>query len=135
MIFLGVWALFGVGTLTGSRRGLPSENAIRVGHILTGGSATTPVQHTPLSPKVAAPDTSMKSSPYSVPIELDDISLSYDDLYFADPYHSDDSDDQHDGTSTEYLIGRISAWICTTLYLTSRLPQIWKNVCILLYPA
>ncbi len=26
------------------------------------------------------------------------------------------------------IIGRISAWICTTLYLTSRLPQIWKNV-------
>ncbi|KAH9935027.1 PQ loop repeat-domain-containing protein [Fomitopsis serialis] len=29
--------------------------------------------------------------------------------------------------STEFIIGRISAWICTTLYLTSRLPQIWKN--------
>ena len=26
------------------------------------------------------------------------------------------------------VVGRISAWICTTLYLTSRLPQIWKNV-------
>lgn len=26
------------------------------------------------------------------------------------------------------LVGRISAWCCTTLYLTSRLPQIWKNV-------
>ncbi|KAG8840080.1 hypothetical protein FRC20_005804 [Serendipita sp. 405] len=25
------------------------------------------------------------------------------------------------------LVGRISAWACTTLYLTSRLPQIWKN--------
>ncbi|PVF94159.1 PQ-loop-domain-containing protein [Serendipita vermifera] len=25
------------------------------------------------------------------------------------------------------IIGRISAWACTTLYLTSRLPQIWKN--------
>lgn len=27
-------------------------------------------------------------------------------------------------------IGRISAWACTTLYLTSRLPQIWKNVSV-----
>ena len=26
------------------------------------------------------------------------------------------------------IIGRIAAWTCTTLYLTSRLPQIWKNV-------
>jgi hypothetical protein len=30
--------------------------------------------------------------------------------------------------SFKRLIGRISAWACTTLYLTSRLPQIWKNV-------
>lgn len=29
---------------------------------------------------------------------------------------------------TEQVIGRVSAWTCTTLYLTSRLPQIWKNV-------
>ncbi|KAH9808020.1 PQ loop repeat-domain-containing protein [Melampsora americana] len=27
------------------------------------------------------------------------------------------------------LIGRISAWLCAILYLTSRLPQIWKNFC------
>lgn len=29
--------------------------------------------------------------------------------------------------TTERIIGRVSAWVCTTLYLTSRLPQIWKN--------
>ncbi|EJU05140.1 hypothetical protein DACRYDRAFT_19737, partial [Dacryopinax primogenitus] len=28
---------------------------------------------------------------------------------------------------TERILGRVSAWTCTTLYLTSRLPQIWKN--------
>ncbi|TXT03855.1 hypothetical protein VHUM_04332 [Vanrija humicola] len=33
-------------------------------------------------------------------------------------------DDEPDLKET---IGRISAWCCTTLYLTSRLPQIWKN--------
>ncbi|KAG0149920.1 hypothetical protein CROQUDRAFT_652885 [Cronartium quercuum f. sp. fusiforme G11] len=27
------------------------------------------------------------------------------------------------------LIGRTSAWLCAILYLTSRLPQIWKNFC------
>ncbi|KAG6868235.1 hypothetical protein C0993_005935 [Termitomyces sp. T159_Od127] len=27
----------------------------------------------------------------------------------------------------ERTIGRVFAWLCTTLYLTSRLPQIWKN--------
>jgi hypothetical protein len=34
--------------------------------------------------------------------------------------------------SFKRLIGRTSAWACTTLYLTSRLPQIWKNVSFLL---
>ncbi|KAI0818501.1 PQ loop repeat-domain-containing protein [Irpex lacteus] len=34
---------------------------------------------------------------------------------------------EHEDPPMEYIIGRISAWICTTLYLTSRLPQIWKN--------
>ncbi|KZV81060.1 hypothetical protein EXIGLDRAFT_731912 [Exidia glandulosa HHB12029] len=29
--------------------------------------------------------------------------------------------------SWERVIGRVAAWVCTTLYLTSRLPQIWKN--------
>lgn len=39
--------------------------------------------------------------------------------------------DNNSGNSNSHyqrVIGRASAWICTTLYLTSRLPQIWKNV-------
>lgn len=35
-------------------------------------------------------------------------------------------DDDH-SSDTEKLIGRLAAWTCATLYLTSRLPQIWKN--------
>jgi uncharacterized protein with PQ loop repeat len=27
----------------------------------------------------------------------------------------------------QYTLGRIMAWTCTVLYLTSRMPQIWKN--------
>ncbi|CAE7080759.1 unnamed protein product [Rhizoctonia solani] len=37
------------------------------------------------------------------------------------------SDGEPDRTSWSWRVGRISAWICTTLYLTSRMPQIWKN--------
>lgn len=33
----------------------------------------------------------------------------------------------------ERFIGRASAWLCTTLYLTSRLPQIWTNVSVCSY--
>lgn len=32
------------------------------------------------------------------------------------------------GPDWERIIGRTSAWTCTTAYLTSRLPQIWQNV-------
>lgn len=35
-----------------------------------------------------------------------------------------------DSQSYQRIIGRISAWSCTTLYLTSRMPQIWKNVSV-----
>ncbi|KAG8748287.1 hypothetical protein FRC10_007677 [Ceratobasidium sp. 414] len=37
------------------------------------------------------------------------------------------AEDGPDRTSWTWIIGRISAWACTTLYLTSRMPQIWKN--------
>ena len=33
-------------------------------------------------------------------------------------------------TANSRFLGRVFAWLCTTLYLTSRLPQIWKNVSI-----
>ncbi|KAJ2923456.1 hypothetical protein H1R20_g13630, partial [Candolleomyces eurysporus] len=38
-----------------------------------------------------------------------------------------DDDHPKDEPDFERVLGRIFAWICTTLYLTSRLPQIWKN--------
>ncbi|KAJ7905622.1 PQ loop repeat-domain-containing protein [Mycena olivaceomarginata] len=64
LVFLSLFALYGVGTWTGGRSG-------NVGHVLSA----VPMGYVP--PPAAA--------------------------------------------------GRIFAWLCTTLYLTSRLPQIWKN--------
>lgn len=37
-------------------------------------------------------------------------------------------DDEDEPVDWERVLGRASAWVCTTLYLTSRMPQIWKNV-------
>ncbi|WVQ71738.1 hypothetical protein IAR50_001279 [Cryptococcus sp. DSM 104548] len=50
-------------------------------------------------------------------------------LEFAHNHTSDEPLPPHPGSppSFQRTIGRISAWSCTTLYLTSRLPQIWKN--------
>lgn len=126
MVFLGAWALFGVGTLAGSRRGLPTENTIRVGRVLTPAGLQ--------NAQILAPttDTLGKIAPEEVPARHADTPRSYDDLHFEQEIPSTRADGPNghhdDAPSTEYLIGRISAWICTTLYLTSRLPQIWKNV-------
>lgn len=32
-----------------------------------------------------------------------------------------------DAASWRRLVGRISAWLCALLYITSRIPQIWEN--------
>lgn len=37
-------------------------------------------------------------------------------------------DEDEEPVDWERVLGRASAWVCTTLYLTSRMPQIWKNV-------
>ena len=61
-------------------------------------------------------------------------------LYYASPSPSTDavSDERHAEPNPPYehppppswerIVGRISAWICTVLYMTSRLPQIWTNL-------
>jgi hypothetical protein len=46
------------------------------------------------------------------------------------PVILNDSDVSLAAPSKDRVVGRIFAWLCTTLYLTSRLPQIWKNVSI-----
>ncbi|KWU44967.1 hypothetical protein RHOSPDRAFT_17229, partial [Rhodotorula sp. JG-1b] len=40
---------------------------------------------------------------------------------------SEEPPHQPHGPDWERIIGRTSAWTCTTAYLTSRLPQIWQN--------
>lgn len=97
MVFLGAWALFGIGTLASRRTGMAMNTTNDVGRVLVSGhnlEIPTPIyQHPDLS------------------------TLSVDTVYTPD-----------ESPSNEQVLGRIFAWLCTTLYLTSRLPQIWKNV-------
>ena len=127
MVFLGAWALFGVGTLAGSRRGLVVDTGVRIGRVLGKVDIAVPAQT--LAPSSSASSTSLLPT---LDTPADGPVLSYDDLKFvydASSRRSDDDDqDDSEGPGTDYIVGRISAWICTTLYLTSRLPQIWKNV-------
>ncbi|KAF7969899.1 hypothetical protein HWV62_25635 [Athelia sp. TMB] len=83
LVFLGVWALFGIGTLAGKRDMVASSAG--VGRVLTDGL-----------PADGNPIWGLLSGDIGEP-------------------------------SSQRILGRFFAWLCTTLYLTSRLPQIWKN--------
>lgn len=119
LVFLGFWALFGVGTLVGSRRGLPSTSSVSIGRVLT--PADGPPTGAFDSPKIIESD--------HLPEDFSWVEI------LADTGDTDHQDlPPPEGTpSLERIIGRMSAWACTTLYLTSRLPQIWKNVRTLIY--
>ena len=111
MVFMGTWALFGIGTLGLRRYGAESGVVVQPGRVLSSSSLASPSLLFP-SP------THESSSSATVGVVFD--TLQYESVSKHRPRMA--------GPSWERVIGRISAWTCTTLYLTSRLPQIWKNV-------
>lgn len=124
MVFLGVWALFGFGSLAGRLHSSPLVRPTAVGRVLSPDNSL-------LSHSSSIFDLT-KSTLYRRATEPEDIEFpSFD---FATPDFdvpsgfSEDDDRDHDEPSSEQVLGRMFAWLCTTLYLTSRLPQIWKNV-------
>ena len=111
MIFMGTWALFGIGTLGLRRYGAESGVVVQPGRVLSSSSSALP--------NLPFPSPTHESSPLAT------VGLVFD----TKQYESALKDRPRTaGPSWEHVIGRISAWACTTLYLTSRLPQIWKNV-------
>lgn len=103
MVFLGAWALFGIGTFASGRTGMAMSTTNDIGRVLVSGHTLIYHSHPDLS------------------------KLSVNKLDTFDPVYSRD-DIRNESLSNEQVLGRIFAWLCTTLYLTSRLPQIWKNV-------
>ncbi|KAH9854234.1 PQ loop repeat-domain-containing protein [Lenzites betulinus] len=118
MVFLGVWALFGVGSFTAGRKGTSTSLVERTGRIWS--RAEVPVAA--VDPAVV-PESQL-GSPVT-PAQLSGAPIDFSSLYVDGDYST--FNDPPPGPTLEHIIGRISAWICTTLYLTSRLPQIWKN--------
>lgn len=109
MVFLGVFALFSIGTIAGSKRGLADMETTHIGRVLS-------------SPSFDLPPATVTSVPSSEHLSVHFLD---DDKPFDDHPHHDPSPPHP--PSNERVLGRIFAWLCTTLYLTSRLPQIWKN--------
>ena len=111
MIFMGAWALFGIGTLGLQRYSAESRAVVQPGRVLSSSSSAPP--------NFLFPSPTHESPPFATI-----------DLIFDTPPDGHVSESRLPAANPhlERVIGRISAWACTTLYLTSRLPQIWKNV-------
>jgi solute carrier family 66 (lysosomal lysine-arginine transporter), member 1 len=117
MVFLGVWALFGIGNLVGSRSGSSSDDQTSIGRVLTTDAISAP-ESTATVIGLFPADTPPPAD-YSTP------------LMFHTTYAKNTAPEKHHNENEalrQRIIGRIFAWLCATLYLTSRLPQIWKNV-------
>lgn len=115
MVLLGVGALFSVGALSNARSRPLAERGDSVGLVLAD-EAIIPHPMTVSSTQGAAyhellPDAGVVTVEFL-------STLSQNRL----------RSQSEDSPSTGRIIGRIFAWLCTSLYLTSRLPQIWKNV-------
>ena len=117
MIFLGVWTLFGLGTLARNQRS--SSGTTGVGQVLT--ASTQFESRIPIA--LSSHSSRDVNSDEFTPKDFDIAGLDIDVFL-----RGDSSEAPHDDPSSEQVVGRIFAWLCTTLYLTSRLPQIWKNV-------
>lgn len=108
LVLLGVGFLFAMGSMpAGNHSALSSQS--NLGRVLDLGPA----------PIINA---AIHSSPSMHPLRTEPVVLRFDGNVLKSRAGQDDP------VSTERLLGRFFAWLCTTLYLTSRLPQIWKNV-------
>ena len=117
MVFLSVWALFGLRFLTYGQEVIHSGS---VGRVLSS------VEHRIPSVPVALANNGMHS-PDNRARNLDNPKLFFPNYPVATEDHRQADPESH-GPLSQRVLGRIFAWLCTTLYLTSRLPQIWKNV-------
>ncbi len=114
MVFMSVWALFGIGTLGMQRYGAEVRSPLQPGKVLSESSVPPSSLLFPSFPHDSSP-------------------VATANVVFDEPHHGYTSKGESPPRpSLERVIGRISAWSCATLYLTSRLPQIWKNVRVLL---
>ena len=109
IVFLAMFGLFGFSSHLGVQRSSGPE-----GRVLS----------IPPRGVVFIPDDMSWSTPLAHATPLSFVTTSDSGVQLNDIFEFSSSDNE----DTQRLIGRVSAWTCTTLYVTSRLPQIWKNV-------
>ena len=150
MSLVGLVGLGGLGSSSSvllSRRSMDSRGVTVngdpvgiAGRILWSGTDREEAESSPMpsSPHVLLDDILPPSSSTDAVFALEDSlpSPSLDASSRKDREHDPDDRPRRNPhgfpagppVTWERLIGRVSAWTCTVLYLTSRMPQIWKNV-------
>lgn len=154
MVFLSVGLLFGFSSL--SMNGLRQSDTVDTawtlshsqavgtkfesrGYDFSWGRLQYPVIFRPSPLSISS---SRKGIPQLARRQIFPLSLSLSAKLVIDPTSSqsigknatskDNDENQNDGGEEgpdyQRIFGRASAWLCTTLYLTSRMPQLWKNV-------
>lgn len=125
IVFLGVWTLFGVsGFVNVGQRGSTSGSG-SVGRIGGRHDRLGMVWDGPVNPKPSDFEDGLASTPTMVYAQPDGSASVK-----PDKHHIPRPPPPPPPGLNKHTIGRISAWMCTVLYLTSRLPQIWKNVSV-----
>jgi len=121
VVFMGVWALAGLNWRTGGRSAGRDVGAVnREGAVISPRWTGQVGDQAGLSGTTGSTGNDILELYFASPSTLTTTTTTEDDDH---PTHR-----RWDKAAVQRLIGRMSAWICTTLYLTSRLPQIWKNV-------
>ncbi|KAL7006083.1 hypothetical protein EMMF5_004421 [Cystobasidiomycetes sp. EMM_F5] len=109
-VFLSIWVFFSFNHLSSYR----------------SSSITSPSLSTPTSQQALAWSAWTPSGQYSHTAPIDASATLYKRTVDLQSSPLPDIP-QTPTVNIRRLIGRLSAWICVVFYLTSRMPQIWKN--------
>lgn len=121
LVLLSLVAVVGLrgmsaGRETGAVSSYPTEGRVLVSSSVSSTSSLDEVVPPPFNPP----------SPLTHPVRLSSTANAngtHPDRPARPPHHPSTPP-----PTWQRAIGRVSAWTCTVLYLTSRMPQIWKNV-------
>ncbi|WWC89953.1 uncharacterized protein L201_004882 [Kwoniella dendrophila CBS 6074] len=133
--FMSLGLLVGYGNLGGSSYGI-SRTSQSVGRVLLEPTNTISNPYI-MSYQIPSP-SDLPGSVSADKLEISNLQNIQNNhiTKVIIPQQSDGNDSPHipppphipeDPPSFQRIVGRISAWACTNLYLASRLPQIWKN--------
>ena len=155
MLFLSVGALVTFSTWSGQTR--TGTETLDVGSAWTTPPELLPIKqlvrrpllHPPIlniAPSMVPPSRRVRRQTYPVSVSVGvdggdkrhsalPSSVTRNDVDVGDEQRRETKESPPRQRDLERFIGRAAAWLCTTLYLTSRLPQIWQNVSVVFHPA